>query len=180
MLKLYRANNGVTEYWEAWEDSRTKVLVHWGKLGEKGESRKVPVKSGNSSSQVIELEAKPMRAAGFKPVSPERMAQVVIQYRIDGMGSERDLDKEQVIEELMNECLGWTGLGHCDGHDIGSGTLNVFCDVVDGLASEQIVIDCLRENKQLEGAVIARRERVGDESYTVFWPKNFAGGFDLI
>jgi hypothetical protein len=52
--------------------------------------------------------------------------------------------------------------------------------VVDGPASEQIIIDCLRENGQLEGAVIARRERVGDESYFVFWPKNFAGGFDLI
>jgi hypothetical protein len=156
------------------------VLIHWGKLGEKGDSREVQVKSGNSSSQVIELEAKPMRAAGYKPVSPEHLAQVVIQYRIDGMGSKSDLDKEQLIEGLMNECLGWTGLGHCDGHDIGSGTLNVFCDVVDGPASEQIVVGCLRENKQLEGAVIARRERVGDERYLVFWPKEFVGEFDLI
>ena len=180
MLKLYRTANGVTEYWEAWEDSGTNVIVHWGKLGEKGETRNVLIKVGNRSSQVIDLEAKPIRAAGFQPIEIDQMAQVVIQYRIDGMGSKRDLDKEQVIEGLMNECLGWAGLGHCDGHDIGSGTLNVFCDVVDGPASERIVIDCLRENKQLEGAVIARRERVGDESYIVFWPKDFVGEFDLI
>ncbi len=121
-----------------------------------------------------------MRAVGFRAVMIEHMAQVVIQYMIDGMGSGRDLDKEQVIEELMNECLGWTGLGNCDGHDIGSGTLNIFCDVVDGPASEQIVIECLKENSQLDGAVIARRERVGDESYIVFWPKDFIGEFDLM
>jgi hypothetical protein len=42
------------------------------------------------------------------------------------------------------------------------------------------VIDCLQKNKQLNGAVIARRERVGDESYIVFWPKDFAGEFDLM
>lgn len=65
MLKLYRTTDGVTEYWEAWEDTRTKVIVHWGKLGEKGESRKVSVKSGESSSQIIERQAEPMRAVGL-------------------------------------------------------------------------------------------------------------------
>jgi len=180
MLKLYRTTDGVAEYWEAWEDTRTKVIVHWGTLGEKGESRRATVRAGDSSSNLIEREAEPMRKVGFKHIKVEHMAQVVIQYKIDGMGSKKDLDKAQVIEGLMNECLGWTGLGHCDGHDIGSGTLNVFCDVVDGPASEQIVVDCLKENRQLEGAVIARRERVGDETYIVFWPKDFVGEFDLI
>jgi hypothetical protein len=31
----------------------------------------------------------------------------------------------------MNEVLGWTGLGHCDGGSIGSGTMEVCCMVVD-------------------------------------------------
>jgi len=178
-VKVYRKLNEITEYWEAWDDS-VDLIFHWGSVGDKGETSKLPLTDRPRAREVFEREKKRLIAEGFMPVKIENMAQVVIQYRIDGMGSVKDLDKEQVIEELMNECLGWTGLGNCDGHDIGSGTLNIFCDVVDGPASEQIIIDCLRENGQLEGAVIARRERVGDESYFVFWPKNFAGGFDLI
>ncbi len=178
MIKLYRTRDGVTEYWEAWEEGRSKATLHWGKLGATGESRSVSSTLG--ASTLIERESKPFLEAGFRPIAPEHMAQVVIQYRIDGMGSKQDLDKEHVIEGFMNECLGWAGLGNCDGHDIGSGTLNIFCDVVDGPASEQIVIDCLRNNAQLDGAVIARRERVGDESYIVFWPKDFDCEFDLI
>jgi hypothetical protein len=108
------------------------------------------------------------------------MAQVVIQYRVKGMGSAKDLGKADVIENLMNECLGWTGLGNCDGQDIGSGTLNVFCDVVDGALAESVVINCLHENGQLDGSVIARRERDGDEEFKVFWPKNFSGEFELM
>ena len=31
----------------------------------------------------------------------------------------------------MDETLGWTGLGYCDGGSIGSGTMEVCCLVVD-------------------------------------------------
>jgi len=30
----------------------------------------------------------------------------------------------------MDDKLGWLGLGHCDGGSIGSGTMEVFCVVV--------------------------------------------------
>jgi len=42
----------------------------------------------------------------------------------------------------MNETLGWTGLGNCDGGNIGSGTMEVCCFVVDfELAKKVIEID---------------------------------------
>lgn len=107
------------------------------------------------------------------------MDQIVIQYRIEGLGSSRDLDKGIATENLMNECLGWSGLGRCDGHDIGTGTLNIFCDVIDAMVAEDIVIHCLQQNSQLDGAVIARRRRTGDDVYFVVWPKNFASEFEL-
>lgn len=107
------------------------------------------------------------------------MTQVVIQYRIEGMGSTRDLDRAIAIEDLMNECLERAGLGRCDGHDIGSGTLNIFCDIIEGTVAGGVLVDCLRQNGQLDGAVIARRNRAGDDEYVVFWPENFTGEFDL-
>ncbi|MGD0901913.1 MAG: hypothetical protein ABR924_03125 [Terracidiphilus sp.] len=180
MLKLYRTTERVTEYWEAWEDTPTRVIVHWGKIGEKGDSRKVSVKSGTRPSGIIKREAEPLRAAGFKTRRPEEHAQIVIQYKLEGWGSGKDHDRRVQVENLMNECLGWTGLGHCDGGDIGSGTMNVFCDVVDAAVAALIVVSDLRENGQLEGAVIAARERNGDDEYKVLWPEGFAGTFDLL
>jgi hypothetical protein len=39
----------------------------------------------------------------------------------------------------MSETLGWTGLGHCDGGSIGSGTMEVCCFVVDFELAKQVV-----------------------------------------
>lgn len=47
------------------------------------------------------------------------------------MGTATDLDKRRALEDRMNETLGWTGLGHCDGGSIGLGTMEVCCCVVD-------------------------------------------------
>ena len=179
MIKLYRKTERSTEYWEYWTTS-THLVIHWGIVGKKGDTRELDIKKDKQAIPLAEDEQKKMKAAGFSPIPSEQMAQVVIQYRITGMGSTKDLDEEQVIENLLNESLGWTGLGNCDGHDIGSGTLNIFCDVVDGAIAEKVVIDCLKENGQLDGAVIARRERLGDESYKVFWPDSFKGEFELM
>lgn len=180
MLNLYRTTNGLTEYWEAWEDTRTKVVVHWGALGEKGNTRKVSHHASLSSSAVIEKEAEPIKAAGFKPVNIEEHTQIVIQYKVEGRGSSKDHDRRVKVEDRMNDCLGWTGLGHCDGGDLGSGTMNVFCEVVNRAIAEPIIIADLREYGFLEGAVLARRDRAGNEEYSVFWPDGFRGGFNLI
>lgn len=39
----------------------------------------------------------------------------------------------------MDETLGWTGLGHCDGGSIGGGTMEVCCYVVDFEIAKNIV-----------------------------------------
>jgi hypothetical protein len=79
----------------------------------------------------------------------------------------------------MNDCLIASGLGFCDGGDIGSGTINIFCEVVDAAVAERIIVDKLREKNELDGAVIAKRERAGDDEYKVVWPKDYSGKFNL-
>ncbi|WP_201778926.1 hypothetical protein [Rhodopirellula islandica] len=39
----------------------------------------------------------------------------------------------------MNETLGWTGLGHCDGGSIGSGTMETCCIVVDFEIAKRVI-----------------------------------------
>jgi hypothetical protein len=57
MLKLYRTSGGVTEYWEAWITA-TDVTIHWGKVGEEGETRELPHEAGLHPSEIIKREAK--------------------------------------------------------------------------------------------------------------------------
>jgi hypothetical protein len=105
-----------------------------------------------------------------------QLRSIVIQYRIAGRGNTADLNRRVTIEKLMNERLGWTGLGHCDGGDIGSGAMNIFCYVADARVVESVIVRELETQGFLEGAVIAERE--GD-AVEVLWPRNFEGAFSL-
>jgi hypothetical protein len=67
MLKLYRTRDGDKEYWEAWE-SDDGITVHWGRLGDRGETREVPRKGREASSKVIDREAEPASGQGRDPV----------------------------------------------------------------------------------------------------------------
>jgi hypothetical protein len=102
---------------------------------------------------------------------------VVIQYPIDGWGSAADLAKRHKVEGMLNECLGWTGNGCCDGGDIGSGTMNSFCSVVDPYIACSTIVDALRLEGLAEGVVIALEQ---DEDFEVLWPHGFTGTFSYM
>jgi predicted DNA-binding WGR domain protein len=176
MVKLYRTSGGVTEYWEAWFTA-TEVTIHWGKVGEKGQSRELPHEASVHPAEIIKREAKPLRAAGFKPKKANELHSVVIQYEVDGHGTVNEHDRRVRVEELMNECLGWCGLGHCDGGDMGSGQMNVFCYVVDVAVAERVIVSDLKEHGLLDGAVIAERKQ---DAAKVLWPHDFVGTFAIL
>jgi hypothetical protein len=55
------------------------------------------------------------------------------------MGTPADLEKRHKLEDRLNETLGWTGIGHCDGGSIGSGTMEACCLVVDFEAAKRVI-----------------------------------------
>ena len=81
----------------------------------------------------------------------------MIEYKVDGFGNEADLDKRHRLEDRMNETLGWTGVGACDGGSIGSGTMEVCCFVVDFKIAQAVV-----EN-DLAGTEFADYSRIYEE-----------------
>jgi hypothetical protein len=99
---------------------------------------------------------------------------VIVQYRIDGFGSEDDLDRRHAVEDLLNSRLGWTGLGHCDGGDIGSGTMNIVCLVVDPDLAAPVIVRELEQKGHREGVTLAV-ERDGE--FEVRWPPDYQGPF---
>jgi len=107
----------------------------------------------------------------------DRMNRTVVQYKVRGHGSGRDHDKRVMVENLLGEFLQESDLGYCDGGDIGSGTMNVFCFVKPKRKVGKKIIDVLRKNSLLDGAIIA--ETLADEE-RVIWPPDFEGEFRLI
>ena len=103
--------------------------------------------------------------------------QVVIQYRIGhGAGTSDDIHKRHAVEHVLGTVLEAADLGYCDGGDIGSGTMNVFCNVKSGCDAARAIVDTLRKSNLLKGAVIAE---TADDGEKVIWPPDFEGEFQL-
>lgn len=174
MIKLYKTKGKETiDYWEAWENQGI-VTVHHGVVGDTGESRDIRVSGERDAASIIDEEAAAPRRDGFCELPADKQISFVIQYRLNTWGSAEDLDQRYAVEHVMNECLGWTGNGHCDGGDIGSGSINIFCFVVDPQIAAKSAVERLRKKHLLKGAIMAYEK---DDDYIVLWPKDFSGKF---
>lgn len=172
MIKLYKEIQGELHYWETWEEQQGRYTVHWGKVGDMGKTK---VLSGGlfvTAEKTVQKEIKQRRSEGYG--EREKLELLIIQYRLDNWGSSSNLEKRSEIVDLMNQCLGWTGLGHCDDGDIGSGTINIFCFVVNPYAALVLIKDELRQKDFLNGAVIAIER---EEDFEVLYPDGFKGDF---
>lgn len=145
MLKLYRFTDSKKEYWETWDNGDGSHTVHWGELGTTGESKEVKGSLLKNPETIIQKEVDEMVSKGFRPIDDEYT--VLIEYPIDGMGTPEDVDKRHRLQDRLNETLGWTGLGHCDGGSIGSGTMEVCNFVVDFDVAKTVIENDLKDTE---------------------------------
>ncbi len=140
MNKIYLRIDGVLHYHEAWV-ADSLVVEHWGVVGERGETaeHKRATRAKAKEAQAVADTLKPALDKGYALIADEDHAVLLIEYAIDGMGTGADLKKRHDLEERMNETLGWTGLGECDGGEIGSGTMEVCCFVVDFDIAQRVI-----------------------------------------
>ena len=135
MLKLYKNTDGQISYWETWDNGENSATVHWGQLGHRGQDKTVT----GDFHEKIQKEVYEKIEQGYRLVDEEDHSRLLIEFKIDGMGTPNDLQKRTSLQSRMDETLGWTGLGHCDGGSIGSGTMEVCCLVVDFETARQVV-----------------------------------------
>ena len=147
MLKLYRFTDGIIDYWETWEQDENTAIVHWGIVGDKGQSDEVRSSLFSPFHKKIQKLITEKIEEGYGEIDEDELVTLLIEYEIDGFGTTEDLDKRHRLEERMNETLGWTGLGHCDGGSIGSGTMEVCCYVVDFETAKKVITDDLRRTE---------------------------------
>ncbi|MES2463933.1 MAG: hypothetical protein V4671_25465 [Armatimonadota bacterium] len=157
MLKLYKISDTTKSYWETWENDGVHT-VHSGELGTKGESKELKSSILRKAEATIQKEVDAKVADGFLPIEFEDHYTLMIEYTVIGMGNTKDLEKRHRLEERMNETLGWTGLGNCDGGSIGSGTMEICCFVVDFEVAKAVI------EKDLVGTEFADFTRIYDEN----------------
>lgn len=176
ITKLYKNINDSIHYHEAW-DNGNKVIVHWGKLGTIGEDEIIAIKHNETAQGVIERELSEAISNGFQEIDIDDHKTLVIQYKTETWGNEKDLEKRYAVEDIANECLGWTGNGICDGGQIGSGSIEIFSYVIDPQIACISLIAELEKKGFLDGAIIAFENE--DEDYIVLHPEDFHNPFSF-
>jgi hypothetical protein len=177
MVKLYKKIGETIHYCEGWEHDG-EVTVHWGELGTQGESKTVPASLSQAGEKVIEDELAAARTDGFHEIDDDEHFQLVLQYRVADHGNQHDLEKRYAIEDVLNGSLGWTGNGHCDGGQMGSGSMEIFSYVVDPVIACATVVKDLQENGILDGALVAYTS--DGENYKVLYPEDHEGDFSFL
>jgi hypothetical protein len=138
MLKLYKRTGDTLQYHEAWY-SDGKITEHWGNIGERGDSREHKLAKGEEAEPAIQRTLQAPVAQGFAPIDVEDHAVLIIEYAIEGFGTKQQLEKRHALQSQIDETLGWTGLGACDGGSSGSGTMEVCCYVVDFEIAKRLI-----------------------------------------
>jgi hypothetical protein len=143
MLKLYKTVDGVLRYHEAWANQGI-VYEHWGVVGDRGDLKEHSLpKRADCENAVLEV-LRPAAEAGFRPITMDAHTTLLIEYSVDGFGAKHDLAKRHSLENRMNDTLGWTALGACDGGSAGSGTMEVCCLVVDFDIAKRVITSDLQ------------------------------------
>ena len=178
MRKLYKTILGSIHYKEAWADE-ADCTYHWGVLGRKGKTKSIPIKRGETPEDAVNRALADALTDGYLEIPHDQHSHMVIQFKTDHeWGDSDDLEKRHMVDGLMDECLGWTGNGHCDGGDIGSGTINTFVFVVDAETATKTITSTLRSSGILNDALIALQN--SDDEFEVVWPKNYDQPFSTI
>jgi hypothetical protein len=147
MLKLYKQIDTKLHYWETWDKDEKTGIVHWGVVGQRGQDKEI--KSGLFSNfrKEIQKEVDKKIAEGYDEIDDDNLFTLLIEFQVDGMGTPEDVEKRTRLQNKMDEVLGWTGLGHCDGGSIGSGTMEVCCFVVDFDIAKEVIEAKLKDTE---------------------------------
>lgn len=178
MIKLYKQHDNKLQYWEAWIDGDF-VVTHKGVVGSRGEqTRSKPGLMSTHEKRIQKLSSKP-RKEGYADIPIEDHWTLTIQQRMTGDNA-ADLDHRNELIDKLNNMLGWIGAGHVDGGDIGSGTVNIFANIVSPDQTSPAVLEWLRETGELSKSVVAIDYPDESEPTSVIWPEDFEGQFSIL
>jgi len=145
MLKLYKLDSPMKQYWESWDNHDGTHSVHWGELGTQGQRKIVRRFFFRSPESTIRKEFDRMISLGFKAHDEKKT--LFIEFPFSSVRSSEEFEKQFRLENRLNDTLGWTGLGSCSGGRLRHGIMRVGNFVVDIDIAKAIIEDDLRDTE---------------------------------
>lgn len=151
---LYSSFPEGIHYWEIWHDNEN-LMTHWGTVGEKGKFHQILLSMvADSEKEMAEQFAEKIRE-GFREAEQAEEIELVVQYRYVDAEMMQALEKRHNLETFLDEWLGQTGNGYCREGDIGNGTINVYCHVIDRTKALECILSGLAAEGLKEDVTIA-------------------------
>jgi len=147
MIRLYKTIHKELHYWETLDKDESTSLIHWGKVGQSGHNKELKSESSSDFSKTMQTEIDKKIHEGYAEIDDLDHSFLEVEFEIGGLGTDKDLDKRHKLEKKIDEILGWTGLGYCEGGSIGTGTMEVSCNVVDYEIAKKVIEDTLRDSE---------------------------------
>lgn len=147
MIRAYKEVNDDLLYFHIWETDETNAVFYQGVMGNGGEIEHVSAKTSDALTDIINKKVDELNDTGWSGIDDDEYDVLIIEYKIGEEASEEDLKKQQAVQDKMNEVLGWTGVGWCDGGSIGSGTMEICCFVFDYQLAYDIINEDLNETE---------------------------------
>ncbi|MGG1661202.1 hypothetical protein [Brevibacillus sp. NRS-1366] len=137
-------------FWEGWYEEKEQLYtVHFGQVGEKGDHYAVLADQVEGRThQVLQEWADEMKEKGYMEVTNADLRPLTVQFP---NLKESDMEFRYTIEQLLDDCLGRTGNGHCNGGDDSRQGLTLTCRVIQMDKAVAVVVQALRETSFLEG-----------------------------
>ena len=198
-IKTYRRDeSGALRYREAWTH-KTSFYTHFGEVGTKGTSKSQSVRGTPrhrqdkpTGPQYIRMFKEEAQADGYAEIPDEDHGWAVLQVwtHTADLSHEDDARLLPDGEEALNDFVGWYGIGHCDGYDVGGepparydleGTMvNFFCKVVDTAIAVKVLRAFARKHGITQKLVIATCEPGDESDYVLAWsPRKRDKDFEL-
>lgn len=138
LVRLYKSIDGVRHYREMWFDG-AQTTEHEGVVGEIGKIKETPVTAEADGFRALKEFEQSARKDGFRPVSLSKQVRLIVEYASESLPDDWDVLAVEKLHNVLDQILGWTGLGYCDGGSSGSGTAELCCFVVDFKLGKEIL-----------------------------------------
>ena len=147
MIRAYKEVNDDLLYFHILETDETNAVFYQGVMGSRGESEDISANSPEELTDKIDRKIDELNDTGWSGIDDDEYDVLIIEYKIDDWGATEDLQKRHAVQDRMNQLLGWTGVGWCDGGSIGSGTMDICCFVFDYQLAYDIINEDLNETE---------------------------------
>jgi hypothetical protein len=170
MIKLYKREDNCILYAECWVHKNV-ATIHLGTVGDTGQSQKIACDDETIFMYTFQRK---YAMQSYTQWPEEQNHWVVLQWPMKTLlGSAYNRGMRDKATAILNELLGWRGLGLVDGFDMGRTfnpkeefALNIFCVVVDSEIAIKCIVDSLPTQLNCSRLKIASRTN-SEDIYTL-------------